>query len=383
MFLGRSSKKRVVTAYTNDKFGEIKAFLPVLFYFSNLYRMTGHSTILYVLCIYIFGTIGIFSFLLLSKKNTTLILFTVTYFISGILNCIFIGNIIFTDICSDLFFFGIAYIMLQYPCTYFQGMIAFYGTAAVFLTYYYNGANTSTILSSSGNYISVLLIISLSLYYIALQNSGRIIKAWDIIPSLLFVFLAVWSKGRGGILCAILLVVLVVFLWIYYIPNKSIKKAVVFVLVIGLLLFFFLTNFSISDWFFSLGKWSSKGADNSSRIQIWGSYISKVCENITYLFLGAPLAEIPIIASFNGNCHNSFIQLHALNGLLMIVIFITLLINAFIYYFKKKKWIIASIFFIFCIRASTDKFLFGQYGMPIILFFTLYPFFEEKRTYKN
>lgn len=269
--------------------------------------------------------------------------------------------------------------MLRYQFSYTQGVVSYYITAATFLWYYINGINTHFVLTSSGNYISVLLIIFASLYYIALHNSGRRMKIWDIIPAILNFFLSIWARGRGGITATFAMLILISFIFVSGLEKKKARRIlwIAFIVTISLVILA-LTDFSLFNWFFSLGKWGYKGIENDARTIIWGSYFDKMRENVLYFVLGPPLRDIPIIAGYGGNCHNSFLQLHAYNGIIMIILFMVLLIHSALYYIRGKQWIMISILITFCVRAFTDKFVFGQYGMPIMMYLVLNPYISRR-----
>ena len=375
----RLSKSKMRLVITSKSLYTLFALFPVLFYMANLYRMMGNSSFFYRLTIYMFGAIGIVMFVISRKPNTAFSIVAIVYFISGILNIITVGNLTLNDVIADIFFFGIAYIMLVCPCTYFQGTISFYIMYLTFLSMYLRGANTHSLLTSSGNYISVLLIIAVSLYYISLEQSERQMMIWDVAPAFLCFFLAVWAKGRGGILSTGLLVVLMMIQLMLQIQSKNRKRILVFfILLFSIGVVMLLPDFSITKWFFSLGKWAYRGTDNSARAQIWSSYLEKMSENLIYILFGAPLDQISVISRLGGNCHNSFLQLHAYNGLLMIMVFLLYLVRSLVFYIKSKNWICISMLLVFCIRALTDKFIFGQYGMPLMLYFILRPYYQVK-----
>ena len=353
----------------------VYAILPLLFYLANLYRMTEHSSLPYRVSINVIGILGVVEFILARKQNVIVVLTLYIYFITGVMNFLAIGNVSLTDVVADILLFGITLVMLRYHFTYIQGALAYYIIAATFLWFYRNGINTHYVLTSSGNYISVLLIISASLYYIALHNSGRRMKIWDVFPALLNFFLSVWARGRGGISATFVMLILIGLVFLNGMERKMARRIIlsISVVVIALVIVSH-TNFSVVNWFFSLGKWGYKGIENAARFVIWRSYYDKMGESLTYFVFGAPLRDIPIIAGYGGNCHNSFLQLHAYNGIFMILLLMILLILSAVHYIRRRQWIMLSVLLVFCIRAFTDKFVFGQYGMPVMMYLVLYPY---------
>ena len=127
------------------------------------------------------------------------------------------------------------------------------------------------------------------------------------------------------------------------------------------------------DQLYLFEKFEDKGMD-SSRVDIWNAYFGKACENPINFLFGAPIQEIPLISSFEGNCHNSFIQLHAYNGVFMFAVFFFMLYKSVKKYYKFKVFLLLVILLTMFVRGMTDKFIFGQYGMPIMLYLVAIPF---------
>jgi hypothetical protein len=133
---------------------------------------------------------------------------------------------------------------------------------------------------------------------------------------------------------------------------------------------------------FLLGKFTTRGFDNI-RPQLWGDYIRSCVTSADYMLLGAPLEDITILEKFNGNLHNSFLQVHADHGLLVFLLMVCLLVLAVVYYSKKKMYVHLLVLGAFCIRASFDKFVSMQYGMLMLAYFMLYHLFEDPAILKK
>ena len=358
---------------------ELIGWLPVLFYLSNLFRMTGHSAAPYILTAVAASVPGLYKALLnrgMAWKPA--IITTGLFLLTGYCNCLFIGNLTPMDVALEVLFTGIAFTMLLYPSTFFQGMTCFYLTAAFFLLCYATGRNTLLILESSRNYISVLLILSCAFYYCTLEDSNRVMGMIDLLPAMICFFLSIWAYGRGGILSCAVLLMLVGLCWLVnYSDGDNRKKALVMGLILIMACAIILTNINIIDSFMSLGKWGQKGASGSDRFNIWGAYFSEAGESFLYTLFGAPLEQIPIIYGFGGNTHNSFVQLHAFNGLIAFVLFIIASTAAFFREIKNKQYLHATFLTVMLLRGMTDKFVFGQYGMPVMLYLILYPYFKS------
>ena len=365
--------------YKNNPAGSLLSWLFPLFYLANLYRMTGHSSLPYTVGLIFVGAIGLL-ILLLNRvpRKDILYIIIVIFLITGVLNLLLVRNSDYRELLSDTLYMGMVILMIMYPMTYKQSFIFFYVYIATFLIGYIMGTGTHYFLTSSGNYISVLIILAASIYYMTIQLSDHRFTAIDILPALLCFLISIWAKGRGGILSCLILLALVTIYNSLNFAGKGAKRFLLlacFLVVVGG--YFLIGNVSFLDAFLNLGKWRYRGFDTTSRQVLWSAYNEKVQENFLHIFIGAPLNQISLIHSLNNNTHNSFLQLHATNGLIAFVLLIALLIKAFIYFLKNKRTLFAIVLLVVFVRGMTDKFIFGQYGMPILMYLILYPYFDR------
>ena len=348
--------------------------LPGLFYLANLARMLGLGSLAYLFTLVVGGGVGFAYYLIQRDKNIRIFIpFFWMYIFTLLLNWLIINNVGASEIASSVLLVGISLLMLLQPWSKKYGAVVFYLTAALF----YNsmrGATTRQILTSSSNYISVLLLLACAYYYIAVERNSGKIRLIDLIPSFISLYISIWAGGRGGILAFTFLTVCLLILYLKTITSRNAKRAVIIacVLMFAILIVAY-RNISLIQTFMGLGRWADRGADNSSRSAIWSSYISKAFESFLYLLFGAPLSRIPIINVFEGNTHNSFLQLHAYNGIIMFVVVFVMIFTSLWSYIKTRQYIMTAIMMTIIIRGMTDKFIFCQYGMPIQLFFILYP----------
>lgn len=362
------------------KISALLQWFPALFYIANLYMRTGHSSSFYLISLCIVGILGLIKLAMDNRLCRAMILIViVAYLLTGLINFTIIGNVNIRAIGNDMLLFGVMIMMFAYPMDYINATIFFYISIAVFIVAYFTGIQASTLLTSSGNYVSVLIILAAAIYYISLNNSGKAFRLIHVMPSFICLLLAVWAGGRGGILsCTVLFVLLIGYYLANYVRAGGARRYV-FVLIVSSVVVIYLCLYSINfiDIFMSLGKWSSRGIDNTARELIWNSYFEKMDENLLYILNGAPLNDIAILQIYDNNTHNSFIQLHANNGLIMFVLFAFLMIKAFLYQIKNKQFLLLIILITVVIRGMTDKFIFGQYGMPIIMLLVLEPYLDR------
>ncbi len=365
--------------YINSCLSWFLAWLVPLFYFANLFRMLGNSPLPYIVTLIGCGTVGLFilSFCHIRKNSILWAMLAILFFTGGA-NYLIVNSIDFGDIVSNILYVGVMAVMLAYPMTYLQGFVTFYISILIFISAFFSGAKTWELLTSSGNYISVLMILAASLYYITIQYNKRELTLIDLVPSLLCFLLSVWAKGRGGIVCSALLLLLMIFHYLRnYVKKDSRRYGLIIVMITVFVICLITLEFNPLDAFMRLGKLSSRGFDNGPRERIWDAYFGEINENIAYSFIGAPLRDIPIIHHIGDNTHNSFLHLHATNGIIPFVLFWFLFIRAMISHLKKQKALFMIVLFVITVRGMTDKFIFGQYGMPIVMYLVLYPYFDS------
>ena len=359
----------------------VVALFPSLFLLANQYRMFGNSPTFYVVSLLVFGAIGVLVGLKLDKKSRwvyygTMLLFAIT----ESLNVALVGNTTFEGVAYNILIFGLVAIMFVYPHSYFQGIVVYYVLMMFFIPIFLRGELAIYILTSSQNYVSVCLILAASIYYIGVDNGGKGLRLIDLLPALLCFMLSVWAMGRGGILTSLFLLT---SMSLIYLVKKAIRNKFLFILIpflfAGIVLFLMRRGINPFDMLMSLGKLESKGMESTERMNLWVPYIQKLTESPGYFFFGVPLTEIPVIMLFEGNTHNSFIQLHAYNGIVMVLVFVVLLIKSLIYYIKKRNFLLLILTLTVVFRGMTDKFIFGQYGMPIMMYLVLYPYLASDK----
>lgn len=365
--------------YRRTLFAKVGSWLPAFFWFCNLFRVTGHSAIPYMFALIVAGSFGLLR--LIFDRDVCrigLLGFIFLYFLTGLANTILIKNQGITDVINSLLFIGITVLMFSYPMTYVHGTVIFYGTALVFAYSAVRGIAATSVLTSTRNFISVFLLLAAGFYYVGVSNTQKKLTIRNLIPSVVCFVLCVWAMGRGGILSGLLLLLMIT---IYYVFNRVEKNAfrycIVGLLILASLGFLVFSGINLMDLFFSLGKWNSRGADASDRLILWTAYFDKMKENPLFLLLGAPMDQIPAIHVFDNNCHNCFVQLHAYNGVIMLCTFLFLYVRACLFCLRTKNITILSVLLVLFVRGMTDKFMFGQYGMILIVNLVFIPYLQE------
>ena len=353
--------------------------LPILFFWANLFRMMTGFSLAYLVLLILSGAVGLWVTLKQAERYGDLLFFYGIYMVSLILSLLTAGNTDLNDIITNLCLLGMTSLMLFRRWSFRAGaagcIVSLLAIAFAFMT-----RTRTHIFGSSNNYVSIMLILAAAFYYIPLEEEVHRTRLIDLVPAGICFLVSVWAKGRGGILAAGILLGLMMVCYLRSVTGKNPRRIVTLcILLLAVLVFLLVSNTSVSKWFFSLGKWERKGANADDRMEIWGSYLSEAFGSLSYFLFGAPLRDIPAVHLVGDNCHNSFLQLHAFNGIVMFLLYMVMLVWSFGYYIRRKQYIMVSILATLVIRAMTDKFVFGQYGMPLMLFFVLWPRLRTKQ----
>lgn len=362
------------------KIQTLVSVIPIVFFWANLVRMMNFSSAPYLLMLFISGIAGLMVTLLCFRKHGMLILFYGVYLLTLVMNMILIRNNDINSLLTNLCLLGMASLMLFRRWSYRAGLIGCY--VSFMLVIFAFATRTQTrVFGSSNNYVSVIMLLASALYYIPVEEHYGRIRLADLIPAVISFIVSVWATGRGGILSAGVLLVLMSINYLRQLTGKRPKRiAAVCIVLAAALIIMLLTNNNPGRWFMSLGKWQSRGTYSDDRAAIWSAYLTRATGSLEYFLFGAPLSDIPIVHEIGDNCHNSFLQLHALNGIGMLILYVCLLVSAMIRFVRNRQYIIASIFFSLTVRALTDKFIFGQYGMPLMLLFIFMPYTKQSST---
>ena len=347
--------------------------LPILFFWANLFRMMTGSSLAYLVLLILSGVVGLWVTLKQVDRYGDLLFFYGIYMVSLVLSLLTVGNTDRNDVITNLCLLGMTSLMLFRRWSFRAGAVGSY-VSLLAIAFAFMMRTRTHIFSSSNNYVSIMLLLSAAFYYIPLEEEIHRTRLIDLVPAGICFLVSVWASGRGGILASGILLGLITVCYLRSVTGKNPRRiALLCLLVLAALVFLLVSDTSVSKWFFSLGKWQRKGTNTDDRMEVWGSYLSKAGESLSYILFGAPLKDIPVIHQFGDNCHNSFLHLHAFNGIGMFLLYLVMLVWSFGYYLRRKQYIMASILTTLVIRAMTDKFIFGQYGMPVMLFFVLWP----------
>jgi len=245
-----------------------------------------------------------------------------------------------------------------------------------FLVYAFAGLEAENFFRVSKNFISIFLVLILSVYYIFCWRDG---SKPMLFVSFIILLLSIWAGGRSGI--AVSLFVFVFSL--LFIEKRKVKK--ILILLMGLSGLVYLIFSFESGLFFDLvfDRFSRLGLD-SVRWDINFLYYNEVFANIKNLMFGVSLQKINLVSSLGLNPHNSFIALHVNYGVLGFVFVLTLLLITTAFLVFSKLWVVLTVFFACIFRSFFDISAFYGPLDPVIysIFFIVvfFEFFEEKRS---
>ena len=119
----------------------------------------------------------------------------------------------------------------------------------------------------------------------------------------------------------------------------------------------------------------SKGAE-TTRYVAWTEYLLRL--DAAKFFFGSAFEDIPLIANeFNGNPHNSYINMHSKTGVFMLG-YVLLVVFSVQEYMKKKEYYLLCIMLFFMIRIFSDTTSLYNVMDYILYYFILYPLLSCK-----
>lgn len=233
----------------------------------------------------------------------------------------------------------------------------------------------------SNNQVSVAMLIPVIIYYVI---SDIYHEKPNIIPALVTWILALLSRGRSGIIVCTFLFVAVFLNYSKYTDHASIQskiKSITKLLIKAILIFggTYLLYVLFSRYGdLILSKFFERGVDNTAREIIWKEYIKYACNDIKYCLFGVPKRILLIGQLYDNNTHNSFISIHANNGIVMLLFCVGLLIQAVNYSIKKHYYIYLACILTFCVRGFFDNVFWGTWGTVTFTFLLFVPLLKKE-----
>ncbi len=332
---------------------------------------------------YVLATICVVLAILADRGNISaaLLVFFSLCWITGALNIAFVGNYSLRKLIFALMSIGIARLLVDKSISTSVIKWALYlNVLYVLLRFATRGLFMDVYVNASNNYVSIQIIQCVVIYYALVEARG---EALEIMPALIAFVVTVASQGRGGIVAmGIMFIGLLIckrenakskyVKWQYsYIEVIIGISIALMALMAALLLVRYISSVNPNESVFR--KFHNLGMSGNGRSAIWSEYINIVSRETKYYFWGGKLNLSPFLQSYNLNLHNSFLEIHAYNGIIMLVAVCIMLGNTVVYGVRNKRPIIIICLLTICIRGGLDQMLWATTGMPFFVFFLIYP----------
>ena len=317
--------------------------------------------------------IGLFPDLKKMELPWPVVMFGVIAVITGLLNIALVGNSTVNKQLFTLVSIGIAYSFWHKQLDDRAILIiVLLNAAVVAVRMLIFGQDGPVYSGSSTNFVSVHMLLPAVLYYVVREQQGKKLILW---PAGVVWVMCILARGRGGILFGtfffgglILLRLSKAFAKLSKRNRVMIGAAGVFAVAAAVAAAIAMDLVHRIDF---LAKFAQQGMGDSGRFLIWGEYFSAVAASPKNLLLGPDLATLFWVTKMEGNLHNSFLNIHAYNGIVIVVMVLAVMFCAVWYGLKNKKWIYLIGMATFFMRGATDYVFWGSVGTPIFLFLLL------------
>lgn len=307
-------------------------------------------------------------------------IFAVLIMLTGLINVVYPGNSTLKKQLFTIVSVGIALVFLDKRTDERVFLYMFLVSALVALVRILIGGPKGTIyVSSSANFVSVHLLCPLVLYYSETERREKKLFLWPIVVAWVMCLVA---RGRGGILfCSFLLLGLIVVrvLPAFLRLDKS-KKLICGAVLVGVLVLAVILTVK-GDLIYKipvLEKFARFGMSGTGRGKIWGDYLQHTFSVFENTVFAPALETIEIVVIKGNNLHNSFLNIHAYNGLIMFVVVIVMCAYAAINGIKNRKWVYLICFATLCMRGFTDYVFWGSTGTPFLFYFLFMPYVTRR-----
>ncbi|WP_447772825.1 hypothetical protein [Variovorax boronicumulans] len=217
--------------------------------------------------------------------------------------------------------------------------------AGYFLLQMMIGTNPNEMFLISQNYVSIIFILSLCVYYVACDQNG---KKPEIYPALIGIAICIWAGGRSGILSVAMLALATMFFF-----GKINRTWLVVALLFCVSIYVAILNIDVLGDFYGLERLARLGLVDV-RDEINAAYLQRISTSFHELIFGAPLNEIPEVSVLGGNPHNSYIRLHTQYGAVGFVLLLGILGCGLFRAVIGGAYIFAAIVFVSMLRVSSD-----------------------------
>lgn len=280
-------------------------------------------------------------------------------------------NYSFSNLLYTILYIGLSVVLLGNEYNHKIALALYIFAAFTILLKLFQNVNINHILlANSRNFISVLLLLPLLLYYISCHDKG---KPFYVFPAISYFYISIYAIGRGGIISSGFLVVALCIYKAAKIENKSLRRLMGMVIIAILATTaFYLSNLDtiIIDRFLNtnFSRFALKGVTDVSREGVWQTFWINNKSSLQEFLLGSDVS----MARDDGNLHNSFLQAYASFGLLGFLTIVILLIRSLRQGIKNKDTLFIILLVGLSLRAFTDRVFFQGYCEIFLYYFILY-----------
>ena len=308
-----------------------------------------------------------------SHVNLIWVCYVVLCLVTGFLNYTVIHNVpIWYEIDCALFVPFVVDIMIRKRIHWRVMEMAVYLYAVFFIVFFLsNGLRQRVFEGYSNNTVSTIMLIPCVVFYAGADWRN---EKYTIIPALITWVVSLLGRGRSGIGASSLLLFGLYF-YDFFLKNRSEGRtrrsiAARFVLRAAILIAFAATIYYLYMRYAGdvLDKFMDRGVDDRGRVIMWWDYIQASFSSLVYFLLGVPFDETIIGRFFDNNPHNSFLLIHANNGILMLLMIVGMMVYATGKGIKLKKWPYLICLASFSFRSFFDMVFWGTKGTSSFLY---------------
>lgn len=301
-------------------------------------------------------------------------------FIFMAINAIAIGNVKLKHMIDAVINMPCLAILLYY--TKLRKWIAFsiYLFVLIYMIYavFVRGVPFDEVTVNNYNYISYhLMLYSIPFFWYCCNND----KLVNIIVPLTTFVMAALATGRGGILCTG-----VVLLYSLYLIFRGkwrdvwIQKIVIGICLLGIVIAGISEYADYID--LATSRFTEYGMESSGRSKGWALYLQS-CLNPFYLISGAPVDAIPYLKNhLLGSLHNSYLTLHAREGIFGLVV-IVMMVKGLLKIYKLKYYHLFILLGCLMQKGFTDADVGGNMVGGDLYVYLLIMFYLEEKYMQN
>lgn len=301
-----------------------------------------------------------------------IILWTLTYLVQNNYN-----NYPPADFLYTICYIGIAILILENKYSHLVSLGLYAFTSLSILIRVIQGVNKNLILlANSRNYISILLMSTMLLYYISCHDKKKPVL---ITPVVVFFYINIYATGRSGIIVSGFLAIALIVYKYLSIKKKQLKILMFFLAVIisiTVIIYIFQLEDSVISSFLNknFSAFLDRGTDSNGREKIWTTFIENNTSGIWQFLFGSDAS----LAMMDGNLHNSFLQSYASFGVIGFVALIILIVRALIAGIRNKDYLWLILFIGLLLRALTDRVFYQGYCEVYLYYFLFYYTYWKK-----